>query len=137
MTRHTLKSPLKGSPNLPVTPRDSATLPEVSAGSSTLSQPSGMVISLAAHIRKEKSLFVTFLQALHERDAGEYVRAAALLQEAVSHLQNTGRLLLLARQELADEEEWKQWLQNQCLIDHSLANHYMELARKRENKIFD
>jgi hypothetical protein len=131
MTKHTLKSPLKGSPNLPVTLRDSDALPEVSAGSSILHRPDGMVTSLAAHIRKEKSLFIAFLQALHERDAGEYVRAAALLQEAVLHLKNTGELLLLARQELADEEEWKQWLRYQCLIDHSLANHYMELARKR------
>lgn len=89
------------------------------------------VTGLAARIRKENALFVAFLQALHQRDIGEYAVAASLLQEAVSHLRKTAKLLLLARQKLTNDEEWKQWLRTQCLIDHLLADRYMDLVRKR------
>lgn len=130
MARHSLESFSKGKQKSPFIIGKADTLSELQTRSANRHGSDSIMVDLAARIREEHSLFVAFLQTLHERDAGEYVMAAVLLQEAVFHLQAVGKLLLSARLKFAGEEDWQQWLRSQCLLDHFLASHYMDLVQR-------
>lgn len=78
----------------------------------------------AAEIRKVHSLLIGFLQAKQEYGEGS-VEAKRLQDEALLYRKKLGFLLSSARQWFETSQEWHEWLTNQCLINDSLAFHYI------------
>ncbi len=134
MAERTVGLPAADPPSSMIPTWNSDALREIPASRGSEGKKDIEINELSLRIREEHSLFWSFLQAVHERNDKGNVITAELLKKAMLHRQMLGELLLSVRRGFNTKENWEQWVRDQCLMDQSIANDYMQLAKNAKHE---